>query len=67
MKKLIIAIVFGQRTKGQTIPEPSFKTTYPEHRPDIKQWIKDYNFGSKYGHRGSFYHKPEHVVMFNIN
>jgi hypothetical protein len=54
--KLIIRLLFGQRAKGEPLPEPSIRSIYPEQRPDEQQWSIEFKFGSRYGHRGSFYH-----------
>ena len=63
--KQVLTLIFGQRAKGEPVPEPTFKTTYPDHRPDETKWAKDYNFGSRYGHRGSFYNRPSNVMVLN--
>lgn len=53
--KQLITFLFGQRAEGESLPQPSFKSTYPNDMPTINQWVKDFKFGSRYGHRGSFY------------
>jgi hypothetical protein len=53
--KLIKQLIFGVRIKGQPILPPSFKTTMPPNMPTEDQWVKKVNFGTRYGHRGSFY------------
>jgi len=58
MNKIIIFLLtflFGQRAQGEMIPAPTFRSTYPEDRPDENQWAKDVKFGSRYGTKGSFY------------
>ena len=55
LTKLITKLLFGPRATGEILSTPKFKTTYPTHRPDAQQWAKDYNFGARWGHRGSFY------------
>ena len=51
----IKTLVFGKRAQGEPVPLPSFTTTEPITRPSIDEWAKEMNFGSRYGHRGSFY------------
>ena len=53
--KFILTLLFGERAQGESLQQPTFTTIYPAHRPDENQWAKDYSFGSRYGHRGSFY------------
>ena len=53
----LTTLLFGVRAQGEMIPEPTFKTIYPADRPDENQWAKEFNFGSRYGHRGSFYQR----------
>ena len=63
--KQVLTLIFGQRAKGEPIPEPSVKTIYPDNRPNEIEWAKKYNFGSRYGYRGTLYNKPSHVVLLN--
>jgi hypothetical protein len=51
----IKTFLFGIKTKGEPITEPNFKTTEPTNRPTQDEWVKQVKFGSRYGHRGSFY------------
>jgi hypothetical protein len=55
MKQLIYFII-GKRAEGESLPQPTLKTTYPTDRPSENEWTKEFKFGSRYGHRGSFYH-----------
>jgi len=55
MKKLLTSLLFGPRAKGEKLPQPTLRTTPIHNRPGEQQWAKDYNFGARYGHRGSFY------------
>ena len=65
LHKYSIRLLFGPRAKGEYIPKPSLKTLYPDYRPDLVQWSKDYNFGARYGHRGSFYtHANNMTIVF---
>lgn len=53
----IKTFVFGKKAEGESVPTPTFKTTEPLDRPSIDEWVKEMNFGSRYGHRGSFYQR----------
>ena len=53
--KQIIYFIFGKRAEGEQIQQPSFKSTYPADRLSESEWSKLVKFGSRYGHRGSFY------------
>jgi hypothetical protein len=55
--KLLKQLLFGARVEGCPLPPPTFKTTVPKDRPALDKWAKEMKFGSRYGHRGSFYHK----------
>lgn len=53
--KTIITFLFGQRTQGEPVSSPKFKTILPPNKPTQDEWAKLTKFGSRYGHRGSFY------------
>lgn len=53
--EIIKTLLFGKRAKGEPLFPPSFKLTVPENRPSQDEWVKLFKFGSRYGHRGSFY------------
>lgn len=55
--KYIKELLFGVRAKGETLPTPTFKTVQCINRPSQDEWAKQVKFGSRYGHRGSFYNK----------
>ena len=58
MNKIILFLLtflFGQRAEGEMIPAPTFRSSYPEDRPDEQAWSNEVKFGSRYGHKGSFY------------
>lgn len=55
MYKKIKIFLFGERAKGEPLSPPSFKITMPINRPTQDEWFKFVKFGSRYGHRGSFY------------
>lgn len=48
-------VMFGERVKGEPLSSPSFKLTVPKNQPSLDEWVKLVKFGSRYGHRGSFY------------
>jgi hypothetical protein len=53
----IKTLIFGVRAQGEPVALPKFKTTMPKNRPTEDQWAKEFNFGSRYGHRGSYYER----------
>ena len=53
----IKTLLFGERAQGYPVPPPSFTTTEVINRPTEDEWSKEFKFGSRYGHRGSFYQK----------
>lgn len=59
MMKLIKTLIFGERVQGHPVPPPTFKTTEVVNRPTEEEWTKEFNFGSRYGHRGSFYNNTK--------
>ena len=64
MQKLL-TLIMGERASGERIAQPKFKTTYPTNRLSESEWIREVNFGHRYGTRGSFYqNKFEHIVAW---
>jgi len=57
MLKFIRNFLFGQRAQGEVIPPPTIKTIYPNQKLEEDQWRQEVKFGSRYGHRGSFYQR----------
>ena len=58
LNKIILFLttfLFGERVQGEMIPQPTFRSSYPANRPDENQWAQEVKFGSRYGHRGTFY------------
>ena len=51
----VIELIFGVRAEGIKLPKPTFRSTYPENHLNESEWAKEVKFGSRYGHRGSFY------------
>ena len=55
IKLFLLTLLFGEPAKGEMIPTPTFRSSYPEDRPDEQTWVQEVKFGSRYGHKGSFY------------
>jgi hypothetical protein len=55
IKFFLTTLLYGKPAKGEMIPDPTFRSTYPEDRPDEQTWVQDVKFGSRYGTKGSFY------------
>lgn len=53
--KQIMTLIFGERAQGIKLPSPTFRTLEASNRPSLAQWVQEMNFGSRYGHRGTFY------------
>ena len=53
--QIIKVLLFGERVKGKTLPSPTFKTTDVVNKLSEDEWVKHVKFGSRYGHKGSFY------------
>ena len=53
--KYLLTFIFGQKAQGEKLPQPNLKTTYPAERPSEGEWGNLVKFGSRYGHRGSYY------------
>jgi len=52
---ILTTFLFGERAQGEMITQPTFRSTFPAERPDENQWAQEVKFGSRYGHKGSFY------------
>ena len=52
---ILTTLFFGERAQGEMIPAPTFRSSYPVDQPDENQWAQEVRFGSRYGHKGSFY------------
>ena len=50
-------IVFGRRAKGEILPKPKLPPERPYNAEECDKWSKEFKFGNRYGHRGSFYQK----------
>jgi hypothetical protein len=51
----IKVLLFGERAQGEPVLPPTITTLTPINRPSEDKWSKEFNFGSRYGTRGSFY------------
>jgi hypothetical protein len=51
----IKSLLFGVRAQGELVSAPKLTTLTPTNRPSEDEWSKEFNFGSRYGTRGSFY------------
>ena len=51
----LTTLFFGERAHGEMIQQPTFRSSYPVSRPDENQWAQEMKFGSRYGHKGTFY------------
>ena len=55
MKSFLLYLVFGERAQGTKLTNPTLRTLQASNRPSESEWVKEFKFGSRYGHRGSFY------------
>jgi hypothetical protein len=55
MKSFLLYLIFGERAQGIKLTHPTLRTLEISNRPSENEWVKEFNFGSRYGHRGSFY------------
>jgi len=53
--KQIMTFIFGERAQGTKLTSPTLRTLGISNRPSESEWVKEFKFGSRYGHRGSFY------------
>ena len=63
MKKTLTRIVFGQRAAGEKLPAPTVRTTPVTDQLGESDWMIYVKFGSRYGHRGSFYQNNFHPTV----
>lgn len=57
MKSLLSIFLFGRRAQGVKLTPPTLRTLEVQNRPTENQWAEHVKFGSRYGHRGSFYQR----------
>jgi hypothetical protein len=53
--KQIMTLIFGERAQGIKLTNPTLRTLEISNRPSESDWAREFKFGSRYGHRGSFY------------
>lgn len=53
----IKTLLFGKPVQGEKLPTPKLPKERPLDELDCAKWVKEFNFGSRYGHRGSFYQR----------
>jgi len=53
----IKTLLFGRPAQGEKLPEPKLPPERPLDELDCAKWCQEFQFGSRYGHRGSFYQK----------
>jgi len=53
--KQIMTLIFGERAQGIKLTSPTLRTLEISNRPSESDWAREFKFGSRYGHRGSFY------------
>jgi hypothetical protein len=51
MKKLLILLGLANQPAPTTITDVKFMSTYPENRPDLHDWCKEFRFGMLYDRR----------------
>jgi len=55
MINFIIEFLFGIRIKGESIPPPTFKTTFPKDQLGEFEWINEFRVGIEYGKQKVFF------------
>lgn len=55
MKTILLNLLFGKRKQGVKVNQPSLRTVRASDLLPENQWMEHVKFGSRYGHRGSFY------------
>ena len=53
--RLLRNYICGVRIKPVDVMSTGFYSFYPKDQPSQSEWVKEFKFGSRYGHRGSFY------------
>lgn len=63
MQSILTKLLFGVRATGEKLPTPTIRTIQLTNRPSEDEWVKEFKFGSRYGHRGSFYQNKFRVTV----
>ena len=53
--KSLLTFFTGSRAVGEKLAEPKKFPIRTATAAECNQWAKEFKFGSRYGHRGSFY------------
>ena len=53
--QFIIEFLFGVRVEGEPIPEPGFKTSFPEQQLGEFEWINEFRVGIECGKHKVFF------------
>jgi len=53
--QFITEFLFGVRVEGEPVPEPSFKTIFPEQPLEENEWINKFRVGIEYGKHKVFF------------
>jgi hypothetical protein len=53
--QFITEFLFGVRVEGEPIPEPGFKTSFPEQQLGEFEWINEFRVGIEYGKQRLFF------------
>jgi hypothetical protein len=53
--QFIKQLIFGVRREPVDNISTGFHSSYPKNPPSLDEWVKEFKFGSRYGHRGTFY------------
>ena len=55
--RLLRDFICGVRTKPVDVMSTGFYSLHPQNQPSLNEWMKEFKFGCRYGHRGSYYQK----------
>jgi hypothetical protein len=53
--QFITEFLFGVRVEGEPIPEPGFKTSFPEQQLEEFEWINEFRVGIECGKNKVFF------------
>ena len=53
--QFITEFLFGVRVEGESVPEPSFKTSLPDQQLEEFEWINEFRVGIEYGKQRLFF------------
>lgn len=61
--KSLITFILGERAKGEKLAEPKKFPIRNVKDNEWQEWAMEFKFGSRYGHRGSFYQNNFRVTV----